>query len=271
MISVEQLSKQISDLCPEDHLRSFLEENTRPDGRALDELRPIVLAKNVVQTADSSVLVRLGKTKVICGITGELVQPLAATPDEGICAINFEFSPVSAPAAKSGAPNEIAQSLSIFLDNIVKQVMDNKELCIEEDQLAWTLFFDLYCLEDDGNVIDAALLSIVSAIQNLTLPSVTRNEEGVKEVDMTQRANPVSLKMCPVSTTWGEFGGMLLLDPTSRECELGSSPITIVCSERGNLIGFHRSGGSPLSQEQIQNAIQASKERSSSVYEEFFK
>ena len=64
MISVEQLSKQISDLCPEDHLRSFLEENTRPDGRALDELRPIVLAKNVVQTADSSVLVRLGKTKV---------------------------------------------------------------------------------------------------------------------------------------------------------------------------------------------------------------
>ena len=75
------------------------------------------------------------------------MQPLAAKPDEGICAINFEFSPVSAPAAKSGAPNEIAQSLSIFLDNIVKQVMDNKELCIEEDLLAWTLFFDLYCLE----------------------------------------------------------------------------------------------------------------------------
>ena len=68
MISVEQLSKQISDLCPEDHLRSFLEENTRPDGRALDELRPIVLAKNVVQTADSSVLVRLGKTKVCVNI-----------------------------------------------------------------------------------------------------------------------------------------------------------------------------------------------------------
>ena len=74
---------------------------------------------------------------------------------------------------------------------------------------------------DDGNVIDAALMSIVSAIQNLTLPSVTLTEEGAKEVDLTQRINPVSLKMFPVSTTWGEFGGMLLLDPTSRECELG--------------------------------------------------
>ena len=48
MISVHQLSKQIASLCPEDHLRSFLEENTRPDGRKLDERRPVVLAKKVV-------------------------------------------------------------------------------------------------------------------------------------------------------------------------------------------------------------------------------
>lgn len=48
MISVEQLSKQIADLCPEDHLRSFLEQNTRPDGRSLDERRPVILARNLV-------------------------------------------------------------------------------------------------------------------------------------------------------------------------------------------------------------------------------
>merc|ERR1712228_376517 len=115
MISVEQLSKQIADLCPEDHLRSFLEKNTRPDGRSLDERRPVILARNVVGSADSSTLVRFGKTKVICGISGELVQPAALTPDEGIIAINFEFSSVSSPGAKSGAPTETAQSLSIFL------------------------------------------------------------------------------------------------------------------------------------------------------------
>lgn len=100
-----------------------------------------------IETCDSSSLVRLGKTKVICGISGELVQPEAATPGDGILAINFEFSSVSSPGAKSGAPSEFAQSTSIFLDNIIRQVLDLSELCIVEDKLVWTLFIDLYCLE----------------------------------------------------------------------------------------------------------------------------
>lgn len=48
MISVEELSKQVADLCPKDHLRSFLEEETRPDGRSLDEIRPLIVANNVI-------------------------------------------------------------------------------------------------------------------------------------------------------------------------------------------------------------------------------
>ena len=90
---------------------------------------------------------------MMCGISGELVQPSAATPDEGIIAINFEFSSVSSPGAKSGAPTETAQSLSIFLDNIIKQVVDKKELCIEVDKLVWTLFVDLYCLEGTPKIL----------------------------------------------------------------------------------------------------------------------
>ena len=64
MISIEELSRQVADLCPEDHLNSFLARDCRPDGRALSESRPVVLAKNVVSTCDFSTLVRLGKTKV---------------------------------------------------------------------------------------------------------------------------------------------------------------------------------------------------------------
>ena len=65
MISIEELSRQVADLCPEDHLNSFLARDCRPDGRALSESRPVVLAKNVVSTCDFSTLVRLGKTKVL--------------------------------------------------------------------------------------------------------------------------------------------------------------------------------------------------------------
>ena len=93
MLSVEQLSKQIADICPEDHLKSFLQRDVRPDGRSLDELRPLVLAKNVAPTADSSAMIRLGNTKVICGITAETIKPAAATPTDGSFSVNFEFSP----------------------------------------------------------------------------------------------------------------------------------------------------------------------------------
>ena len=237
-----------------------------------------------VETCDSSSLVRLGKTKVICGISGELVQPEAATPGEGILAINFEFSSVSSPGAKSGAPSEFAQSTSIFLDNIIRQVLDLSELCIVEDKLVWTLFIDLYCLEgkfskiyfilkntkDDGNVTDAALMALVSAIKNLSLSNVSFDDNEKMDIDRENKSTKLNLRMHPVSTTYGEFGGILLLDPTAREIELGSSPITVVCSETGDLLGFNRPGGAPLSKEQIAAAISESKKRSVTVYQEFY-
>ncbi|CAG5106925.1 Oidioi.mRNA.OKI2018_I69.chr1.g3062.t2.cds [Oikopleura dioica] len=270
MLSVEQLSKQIADICPEDHLKSFLQRDVRPDGRSLDELRPLVLAKNVAPTADSSAMIRLGNTKVICGITAETIKPAAATPTDGSFSVNFEFSPVCSPNAKAGPPNEVAQTMSIFLDGILKQVFDNNQLCIEPDVLAWTLFIDVYCLEDDGNVTDAAMMSVISSLRDLKLPEITIDEETAKPVVNVEKSTPVSLKMIPVSTTYGEFSGILLLDPTARETELGSSPITVVCSEKGALLCFNRSGGSPLSQEQVAAAIENSKRRSSTIYDQYF-
>ena len=55
MISVEELSRQVADLCPEDHLKSFLRRDCRPDGRALDECRPIIVADDVVNSCDRTI------------------------------------------------------------------------------------------------------------------------------------------------------------------------------------------------------------------------
>ena len=35
-------------MCPEDHLKAFLKRDTRPDGRSLEEFRPIIIAPNVL-------------------------------------------------------------------------------------------------------------------------------------------------------------------------------------------------------------------------------
>ena len=158
MISVDEISRQVADLCPEDHLKAFLKRDTRPDGRSLEEFRPIIIAPNVLNrlvvlfwfwvwdqpflvcgclvptvilSCDSSCLVRLGATKVMCGIKAELVKPEADSPKSGMVSVNFEFSSVSSSNQRSGPPTEKAQSISIFVNNILKGILDLTEIGIK--------------------------------------------------------------------------------------------------------------------------------------------
>ena len=57
MISVDEISRQVADLCPEDHLKAFLKRDTRPDGRSLEEFRPIIIAPNVLNRLVCLILV----------------------------------------------------------------------------------------------------------------------------------------------------------------------------------------------------------------------
>ncbi len=47
----------------------------RPDGRKNDELRPIKLTRNFIKTAEGSVFIEMGNTKVICTASIENKQP----------------------------------------------------------------------------------------------------------------------------------------------------------------------------------------------------
>jgi len=44
---------------------------TRPDGRRPDELRPVSFALNYVEYAEGSVLVQVGRTRVLCNVSAE--------------------------------------------------------------------------------------------------------------------------------------------------------------------------------------------------------
>lgn len=64
-------------------------------------------------------------------------------------------------------------------------------------------------------------MSVVCALKDLCLPKVSLNDNDEKVVDLTCREKTIELSMYPVSTTYGEVSGLLLLDPTLRETELG--------------------------------------------------
>ena len=68
---------------------------------------------------------------------------------------------------------------------------------------------------------DAALLSVITSLKNLKLPKVTISETNEREVNLEVLEVALNLKKIPISTTFGEFNGILLIDPTLKEVTLG--------------------------------------------------
>lgn len=68
---------------PHEYLRRFIDEDTRPDGRALLDFRKTMITANAITTADASAMVRLGGTTVVCGIKAEVCEPHIDRPDQG--------------------------------------------------------------------------------------------------------------------------------------------------------------------------------------------
>jgi len=59
------------------HIQNEREENImRPDGRRVDELRKITISRNFLKTAEGSVLIEMGETKVICTASIEEKVPM---------------------------------------------------------------------------------------------------------------------------------------------------------------------------------------------------
>jgi exosome complex component RRP43 len=47
--------------------------------------------------------------------------------------------------------------------------LDSSQLCISPGKAVWALYIDVVCINYDGNALDAAIVAIVSALQNSIL------------------------------------------------------------------------------------------------------
>jgi len=45
-------------------------------------------------------------------------------------------------------------------------VIDLETLCIEEKKAVWVLFADIVCVNYDGNVFDACVIALITALMN---------------------------------------------------------------------------------------------------------
>lgn len=229
----------------------------RPDGRELLEFRSTIIHKNCLSKAEGSALVKVGNTTVICGIKAELAEPDNSDPNIGFIVPNIDLSKLCSSKYRAMGVSVDGQILSQTLFNIIvnSECIDPADLCIAKRKLAWVLYCDLVCLDDDGSVLDVAVIALVTALRSVKLPKVDYDiDTKVIKVDDEDRT-PLKLKCLPITSTFKVFENKyLVVDPTSDEESIGDTTITIsTCDENFNYI--YQPGGNSLEPTQFNAAV----------------
>ena len=229
------MSLEFRTLQPEEFYRQHLSGGERPDGRGLHERRPVTISSGHIRSADGSAVVKSGHTTVVCGVRAELTSPGPDHPDQGYIVPNFTFANSSLGASVAGvhATQRLSQFLLTVLDT--SQCINTRDLCIKSGHYVWVLYIDLVCLDQAGNIMDTAVTAMIAALDNVTLPIVSVDDESNEVKVSTKNRHKLKLLNHPSSSSVVIFSNSanpscpyLVSDPTEEEENLSSSLVTVV-------------------------------------------
>jgi exosome complex component RRP42 len=202
----------------------YLAQGKRFDGRKPEEFRKVTIETGVSGNAEGSARVRIGATEVIVGVKMDVGTPYPDNPTKGNLLTGAELSPLSSPKFESGPPKIQAIELGRVIDRGVREskYIDFDKLCIKEGEKVWNIYIDIYTVNDDGNLFDAAGLGAFAALRNARIPKYDLEEEKLYH-ELTDEPLPLAHDVAPVSVTVYKIGDKLLVDPTREEedsCEM---------------------------------------------------
>ncbi|MGC9079633.1 MAG: exosome complex protein Rrp42 [Nanopusillaceae archaeon] len=230
------------------YIRKIIKNDLRLDKRSLFEYREIKAIKNYSKNAEGSCYLELGKTKVLAGVKLEVSQPFPDQPDQGILVTNVEISPVSHIDVEIG-PSEDSIEYSRVVDRIIREsrFINYKDLVIEPGKYVWSIFLDIYVLNDDGNIVDASVLASIIALKNTYFPKLEKTENGYKinYKEKTNKRLPLSSKI-PFMFTFAKIDNKFILDPTKYEEEASDLIIHIGITDEVNALQTRGSGSISL-------------------------
>jgi len=246
-------------ILPDEFYHRFLTQRVRPDGRSLSKTRRVNITTGNISSADGSAMVRLGETTtVIAAVRADVAKPNEGQPTVGSLTVAVEAPPVCSSRYRPGKSPPDAVCATQLLNRILTSVgaVDLQRLTVAgSDGLVWALSVDVYCVNHDGNLIDAALLATLAALASVQLPQVVLCEDGDVRVDASSAPACLSLTRIPLSFSFALLQDELLADPTSEEEELASAVLTVALDDTGRVCATHKAGGAPLSHAQCEQCI----------------
>jgi exosome complex component RRP42 len=253
-----------------ERIKEFLSKDKRFDGRKKEEFRDLILEKDVSKKAEGSVRVKLGKTEVIVGVKIGTAEPYPDSPNKGNLMVTAELLPLSSPRFESGPPRFPAIELGRVTDRFLREsgFIDFEKLCIKKGEKVWNIFVDIYSINDDGNLLDAAGIGAVVALNLAKIPKYDEKEDKILYGELTDKGLP--LIGSPVSVTIHKIGDNLIVDPTREEEDLSDTRFTI--GFLGDTIASTQKGGSvALSVEETKKVFELADKISKEVFKKIEK
>src|SRR6201987_4359703 len=205
----------------------------RIDGRNRDQLRPVAFELGVAPYASGSVLVTMGNTRVICGVTIEESVP-RWMKEQGVSGgwLTAEYSmlPYSTSPRK---PRDIVKGKVDGRSSEIQRLIGRSlRAAVDLEKLGpRTIWVDCDVLQADGGTRTAAITGA-----SLAVAVACRKLVREKKLDMP----PVQKLVAAVSA--GVLDGQAILDLNYEEDKLVTVDFNLVATEDGEFVEVQSSG-----------------------------
>ena len=245
----------------------LIESGERADGREMNEYRDISVEVGVIEKAEGSARVKIGKTQLIVGIKPQIGDPFSDTPNVGVLMTNSELLPMASPSFEPGPPDERSVELARVTDRCLREgkILDLEKLCIIEGEKVWMIFVDIHVLDYDGNLMDAAVLGSVAALTSAKIPNATVEDDKIVLDEENPVALPVNEK--PLMCTFAKINGELIVDPSLEEENVMDARISIGVREDGSICAMQKGGEMPMTKEEVIGAVSRTIEKTKELRE----
>src|SRR5579875_969456 len=222
----------------------------RRDGRAPDELRPLVLTRRYVKYAEGSVLVELGDTRVVCTASvEEKVPPFLRGTGQGWVTAEYGMLPRSTRErsprdATTGRVGGRVQEIQRLIGRSLRAVVDLERLGER------TIWLDCDVIQADGGTRTAAITGAFVAMM-----------DALALLKRTGTLPKIPVREFLAATSVGIVDGVCMLDLTFEEDSRARVDMNIVMTESGKFAEIQGTGeGGPFTKQEL-SALMALGER----------
>lgn len=214
----------------------------RPDGRTPERLREIKIIRNFLKTAEGSVLIEVGDTKVICTASIEDKVPMfLKDQNKGWITAEYSMLPRSTPVrtlreSVSGKPRGRTHEIQRLIGRVFRSIVDLKALGER------TIWLDCDVIQADGGTRTASITGAFVALKDAVQYALEN-----KKIDK----QPIKEYVAAVSV--GIVGGQPLLDLSYAEDSIAEVDMNIVMTDSGEFIEIQGTAETaPFDKKQLQ-------------------